>query len=402
MIREKFTYLFVFGFVLLTSFTFLQNKEDNIKLLTTQTDFKVGSSVILKFSSSTTKSVLYCSNSYGSTLVNPTFEDDMLQYHIPQHMSNKIGVINWQLINNTQTLSGQINMKPKAEVSTMETYIGPPSIEAGETDYSMVVVIPTDSLDNPIPDNSLIQVKHQFLDSEQTDEVITKNLIAYKNIYSYKESGRILVSSSAMNTNSKEFTIDVTSAIPTNFNIAYSRPHQYADGNQITAFNTSIIKDKQNNVVSDATYVLFLIEDDKGNILRTSGTTINGVASAKMIHPDKASNWTVKAFVEGMAESNAISLNYKQVIEDFTVNFSEDGRKITVGPIKSFMQQLIPDGLQVKLKVYSNETLMESEMKTSNNGFVIFKLKPETINKGTYNIMVEVAGIKKSNTQNIW
>ena len=402
MIREKFTYLFVFGFVLLTSFTFLQNKEDNIKLLTTQTDFKVGSSVILKFSSSTTKSVLYCSNSYGSTLVNPIFEDDMLQYHIQQHMSNKIGVINWQLINNTQTLSGQINMKPKAEVSTMETYIGPPSIEAGETDYSMVVVIPTDSLDNPIPDNSLIQVKHQFLDSEQTDEVITKNLIAYKNIYSYKESGRILVSSSAMNTNSKEFTIDVTSAIPTNFNIAYSRPHQYADGNQITAFNTSIIKDKQNNVVSDATYVLFLIEDDKGNILRTSGTTINGVASAKMIHPDKASNWTVKAFVEGMAESNVIRLNYKQVVEDFTVNFSEDGRKITVGPIKSFMQQLIPDGLQVKLKVYSNETLMESEMKTSNNGFVIFKLKPETINKGTYNIMVEVAGIKKSNTQNIW
>jgi hypothetical protein len=335
-------------------------------------------------------------------MVNPTFEDDMLQYHIPQHMSNKIGVINWQLIKNTQTLSGQINMKPKAEVATMETYIGPPSIEAGETDYSMVVVIPTDSLDNPIPNNSSIKVKHQFLDSEQTDEVFTNNLIAYKDIYSYEKSGRILVSASAMNANSKEFTIDVTAAIPTNFNIAYKRPHQYADGNQITTFSTSIIKDKLNNVVSDATYVLFLIEDDKGNILRTSGTTINGVASAKMIHPDKASNWTVKAFVEGMAESNAISLNYKQVIEDFTVTFSEDGRTITVGPIKSFMQQLIPDGLQVKLKVNSNETLMESEMKTSYNGFVIFKLNPETVNKGTYNIMVEVAGIKKSNTQNVW
>lgn len=402
MIREKFTYLFVFGFMLLASFTALQNKEDNTKLLTTQTDFEVGSSVILKFSSSTTKSVLYCSNSYGSTLVNPIFEDDMLQYHIPQHMSNKIGVINWQLINNTQSLSGQINMKPKAEAATMETYIGPPSIEAGETDYGMVVVIPTDSLDNPISYNSSVQVKHQFLDSEQTDVVFTNNFIAYKNIYSYKESGRILVSSSAMNTNSKEFTIDATAAIPTNFNIAYNRSHQYADGNQITTFSTSIIKDKLNNVVSDATYVLFLIEDDKGNILQTSGTTINGVASAKMIHPDKASIWTVKAFVEGMAESNAISLNYKQVIEDFTVSFSEDGRTITVGPIKSFMQQIIPDGLQVKLKVYADKTIMESEMKTSNNGFVVFKLKPETVNKGTYNIMVEVAGIKKSNTQNIW
>ena len=402
MMKRRFTYMYLIGFVLLTSFSVLQTKEEAIKLLTTQTQFEVGNTVMLEFSSSTTKPMLYCSNSYGSTLINPIVDNELLQYHIPQHMSNKIGVMNWQLLSDNESLSGQIHMKPKAEVATLETYIGPPSIEAGETDYSMIVVIPTDSLDNPIPENSLVKVKHQFLDTEQIDDIYTKNLIAYKNIYSYQESGRILVASSAMNTNSKEFTVDVSAAIPTNFIITFSRPHQYADGNQITTFNTSIIKDKQSNVVSDGTYVLFLIEDNQGNILRTSGRTINGVATAKMIHPDKASNWTIKAFVEGMAESDSITLSYAQVVEDFDVNFSENSRTITVGPIKSFMQQLIPDGLHVKLTVYHNETLMESDMKTSYNGFVRFKLNAETINKGTYNIVVEAAGIQKTNTQNIW
>ena len=400
--KRRFIYMYLIGFALLTSYSVLQTKEVAIKLLTSQNEFAVGSNVTLQFSSSTMKPLLYCSNSYGSTLLNPTVDNELLEYHIPNHISNKIGAINWQLLTEGESLSGQIHMKPKAEVATMETYIGPPSIEAGETDYSMIVVIPTDSLDNPVPEYSLVNVKHQFLDTEETDEIYTKNLIAYKNIYSYKENGRILVASSAMNTNSKEFTIDVTAAIPTNFNIGYKRPHSYADGNQITTFTTSVIKDKENNVVSDGTYVLFLIKDDMRNILRTSGTTINGVASAKMIHPDKAANWNVRAFVEGMAESEAITLEYKQVVEDFNIIFSENGRTITVGPIKSFMQQLVPDGMQVKLKVFLKETLIESEISTTFNGVSTFKLKPETISKGTYNIVIEAAGIKKSNTKNIW
>ena len=369
----KRTYLLLFSLILLSSFAVVQQNEtlNKIELLTTQTEFEVGSSIVLKFSASKEEQpLLYCSNSYGSTVISSTLKNNILEFYIPENINKKIGVVNWKLLNATNPLSGQLNINPKAEVATLETYIGPPSIEAGETDYTMLVVIPTDSLDNPVPTNTLVNAKHQFLTSEETDDIFTKNLIAYRNIYSKKESGRMLVSSESIGINSKEFTINVMPAIPTDFKISVTRPHDYADGNQITTFTTSIIKDKQNNVVSD---------------------------------PDYEDNWNVKAYVDGMSESNSISVGYKQVIKDFDVAFSEKNRLITVGPLQSFMQQMIPDGLHVKLHIYKNNSRIETLTKTSFNGYVNFKLKSAIYNHGNYDFTIETAGISKEfKTKKLW
>ncbi|NNK82165.1 MAG: hypothetical protein HKO92_03475 [Flavobacteriaceae bacterium] len=404
--KLNFTYLYLFGLILLSSISNAQQNQTaiKVKLLTIQKDFEVGSSIVLNFSASENEMpLLYCSNSYGSTLVSPTLKNNILEYFIPENITKKTGVVIWKVLENDSSLSGKLNIIPKAEVASMETYIGPPSIEAGGTDYTMLVVIPTDSLDNLVPTNTLVNAKYQFLTSEESDIIFTKNGIAYKNIFSKKESGRMLVSSESLGTNSKEFTITISSAIPTDFTISSNRPHDYADGNQMTIFSTSVIKDKNNNVVSDGTFVTFFITNSKGNVLKTTGTTINGVATSKMIHPDFQDNWTIKAFVEGIAESNEININYKQVIEDFNVAFSENNRVITVGPLQSFMQQMIPDGLHVKLKIYKGKSLIETYTKTSYNGFVTFNLKPVIFKKGTYNFSIETAGlIKEIKTKKLW
>ncbi|MBU2927789.1 hypothetical protein [Winogradskyella psychrotolerans] len=402
----KHTYLFLLGLILLSSFAVVQDSETTqpIQLITTQTDYNVGDSVVLKFSTSEGEHpLLYCSNSYGSTLVTAELNANTLQYKIPENITKKIGAVSWKLLDKTTSLSGTFTMNPKAEVATMETYIGPPSIEAGGTDYTMLVVIPTDSLDNPVPTNTLVNAKHQFLASEETTDIFTKNLIAYKNIYSKQESGRMLVSSESLGINSKEFTINVSAAIPTDFTISATRPHAYADGNQITTFSTSIIKDKQNNVVSDGTYVTFFITNQKQNILKTTGTTIDGIAQAKIIHPDYKDAWTVKAYVDGMAESESIALQYKSVIEDYNVKFSKQNRSITVGPLQSFMGQMIPDGLHVKLHIYKANKHIETLTKTSFNGYANFNLKPAIYSNGNYNFSIETAGITKQfNTKKLW
>jgi hypothetical protein len=347
--------------------------------------------------------LLYCSNSYGSTLINPTYDNKTLIYKIPFNLKSKIGMVNWKLIHNDSSLNGRFNIYPKKEVSSMETYIGPPSIEAGGTDYTMLVVIPTDSLDNPLPENTLVLAKNQFLNSEKKEPINTKNLIAYKNIYSQKESGRILVSSEALETNSKEFSITVFPAIPIDFIISASRPHDYADGNQITTFSTSTIIDKQNNIVSDGTYVTFFITNEKGNVLKTSGSTINGVATSKMIHPDYETQWSIKAYIDGIAESEPIKLNYKQVIRDFEVVFSEKNRNITIGPLQSFMKQIIPDGFQVRLQIYKNNVLFKTETKTSSEGLVNFNLKSDVYINDNYTIVVKTAGLEKTfNSKTLW
>ena len=402
----KRTYIFVLGLILLSSFAIVQhNDATNLsKLVTTQTDYNVGKPIVLKFTASDDqKPLLYCSNSYGSTLVSAIAEDGTLQYIIPENITKKIGVVNWALLDKNKSATGQFNINPKAEVATMETYIGPPSIEAGGTDYTMLVVIPTDSLDNPVPTNTKVNARFQFLASEENDDIFTNNLISWRNINSKRESGRMLVSSESLGINSKEFTINVWAAIPTDFKISAKRPHNYADGNQVTTFNTSVIKDKQENVVSDGTFVTFFITNKNGNILKTTGTTIEGVAHAKIIHPDFKDNWSIKAYVDGMAESDTITLSYQSVIEDFDVAFSNKNRKILVGPLQSFMEQMIPDGLHVKLIIYKDNTLIDTIIKTSFNGYVTFNLKPAVYQNDTYSFSVETAGINKTfNNKKLW
>ncbi|NNL16342.1 MAG: hypothetical protein HKO81_06850 [Flavobacteriaceae bacterium] len=396
---NKYTYILLLTSVLLSSFTSGQNQNStsDFELLTTKTQFEAGSHIVLKFTDSDAeKPLLYCSNSFGSTVVVPSMENNKLHYKIPASIASKKGMVNWKLLNNEASISGQLKIVSKQEVATMETYIGPPSIEAGGTDYTMLVVIPTDSLDNPLAENTLVNAKHQFLSNQKNEDIFTKNLIAFKNIYSQLESGRMLVSSESLNTNSKEFTINVTAAIPTDFTISAKRPHDYADGNQITTFTTSIIKDKLENVVSDGTFVNFFITNKKGNILRTSGTTISGVATARMIHPDYEEDWSVKAYVDGMAESNVLSLTYKQVIDDFEVRFSQNNRDVTVGPLQSFMNQMIPDGLQVKLTISKDNLQLETYSKTSYNGYVQFILKSDIFINDSYKISIKTAGLEKT------
>ena len=214
--KLNFTYLYLFGLILLSSFSNAQQNQTaiKVKLLTIQKDFEVGSSIVLNFSASDNEMpLLYCSNSYGSTLISPILKNNILEYFIPENITKKTGVVIWKVLENDSSLSGKLNIIPKAEVASMETYIGPPSIEAGGTDYTMLVVIPTDSLDNPVPTNTWVNAKHQFLTSEESDVIFTKNGIAYKNIFSKKESGRMLVSSESLGTNSKEFTININDAI---------------------------------------------------------------------------------------------------------------------------------------------------------------------------------------------
>ena len=373
------------------------NTNEVIRLETSEQAFTAGETIVLKFSGTQDASIqLYCANSYGTTLVSAKVADNQLHYTIPTQLCSKIGVVNWKLLDKKTSLSGTFTINSQATPVSMETYVGPPSIAAGGNDFTMLIVIPTDALDNPVQENTEVNLQRQFLANEQQETILTKNLIAYKNIYSPIESGRMLLATECLELNSKEYTVNVMPAISKDFEIFAKRSHEYADGNQITTFTTSILKDEYDNIVSDGSYVEFFITNTKGNILKTAGMTIDGVATAKMIHPDHQETWNVKAAVTGISESNTISVTYKKLIEDFTITFSENNRNIEVGPLKSFMNQLIPDGLQVKLVVSQNEKMIAAYIKESRDGFVSFELNPNIFSNGNYNLEITTAGITKT------
>jgi hypothetical protein len=104
-----------------------------------------------------------------------------------------------------------------------------------------------------------------------------------------------------------------------------------------------------------------------------------------------------------MAESNPLAMNYKRVITDYEVVFSKNYRHITVGPLQSFMKQIIPDGLLVELSVYKNGKLLNVSAKTSNQGFASFVLNSDEYPDNTYTLKIKTAGIEKSfNNIKLW
>ena len=381
---------FMFGLYSMTA-------QPMLTLVTQETQFVAGSTVLLKFKTSNMINYqLYCANSYGSTLLKSELSDGAVIFKMPKHIVNKTGVVGWKIVGSKESISGKFKIIPKSKPTSLESYIGPPSIEAGGADFTMLVVIPTDHLDNPLKQHTKVKVKNQFLSSEKKTTIFTNNLIAYKTIFSPLKSGRMILSAESLALNSKEYDVNIMPAIGTNFNIFSKRNHAYADGNQITTFSTSIIKDKNNNVVSDGTYVTFFVTNKNGNILKTSGTTINGIANAKMIHPDHQEVWKIKAYIAGISESNRIEVNYKEVIEKFDVHFLDTNRTLKVGPLKSFMNQMIPDGLRVRMSIYKEGKFLNTIFKTTNDGFVSFDLDSNIYENGNYNLEVTTAGITQA------
>ena len=60
------------------------------------------------------------------------------------------------------------------------------------------------------------------------------------------------------------------------------------------------------------------------------------------------------------------------------------------------MNQLIPDGAIVKLSIFHEDKLIETEIGYSKQGLVYFYLSPEFYKEKTYSFSIETLGITKN------
>lgn len=401
--KLKIKYIIPFLSILVLSvsiaFTTVLKKTEGVSavLITKETVFKAGNSITLEFKLNTAvETQLFVHSSYGSIVIEADASGEN-QFTIPAFMADKKGIVAYKLFHQSKVCTQgelQITSNDKTQIY-LESYIGPPSIIAGGKDYTMQIVVPTDAYDNPLPDSTAVVMKHQFLDTEKEKILYSKDMIGWTNIFSYPQSGRLLLFSKVDKKVSKEFSVDVFPALPENFQIRSKRKHEYADGNQITKFVTSIIKDEYGNIISDGTLVDFVIKDKKGLLLHTQGSTINGQAIAKILHPDQKETWEITAYVQGMAESNMLTIEYTQVLDDFKVQFNSNNREIIIGPLQSFMEQLIPDGAMVRMDIFKEQKKIDTKVKTSSEGIVRFLLQEGFYPSGSYDIQITALGVQK-------
>ncbi len=379
-----------------------ENKTEailNATLITKKQEYIAGQKIILKYRiSGENIPMLLVENAYGTSLIQGRKEHNEVVYIFPSNYSNRVGKCSFKLIGNKEKLdAGDIYIHPAVtKTRNIETYMGPPSIIAGGKDYTMLVNVPLDTYDNPLADSTAVTINQQFNSAITTTEVKLKNFIGWKNIYAPEKSGRILVSALCNALASKELNAIVFPANATDFKIDYERVHKYADGNQVVSLKTSIIYDEYKNVVSDGTLVNFIIENKEGTKLYASGTTISGIATAKMLHPVVADRWNVTAYITGAAKSNPLLVNFESAVENYKISHSKDFRTITVGPIKSFMKQLVPDGIIISCAIYNqNNKLLETKTTTSRKGIGTFYLDTDFYSKGAYQIKIKSMGLLK-------
>ena len=380
-------------------------KENHIQLSTINKVFVAGNKIEMTFlsSSKTTKPQLFIIHSYGKTIVEGKNSNGKITFTIPDVYTKKTGTVSWFLINNEKTmLNGAFEIIPNNKTKTqIENYLGPRSILAGGKEFTMIVTVPTDGFDNPKSENTPVVIKHQFLNNVNTVLKNTKDFIIWKNIYSNTQSGQILASTACEKTVSKEIETEVYPNIATDFSIFYTRNHDYADGNQITTLTTSIIKDAYNNTISDGTMVVFHITPKNNIYLKTFGTTINGIATGQILHPDHFDNYVVKGYITGIAKSNILHIDYKPVLADFDYSFFDYNRKLTVGPLHSFMGQLVPDGIKVVVKIFHKDKLINTLQEDSSKGMVNFYLPSDFYKEKNYRFEIQTLGItKKTETKN--
>ena len=367
------------------------NNQDSIPLTLTAGDLK-----ILNFAEAKATSRVLLKNAYGKTIISPTAENVHI-FQVPAFISEKSGILYWQLLNAVENRSGEIKITAQDEPQIIENYFGPRSIQAGDNDYSMLVSIPTDQLDNPLIDGTKVEISEYFQGNLKETSIAMQHMFAYKNVYTKHKAKNITVSSSSKGLHAKEMISQIYPSTAIDFNINIRREHEYADGNQVVDIVTSQLEDAYGNVVSDGTLVEFVIENAEKMKLKSLASTISGVATAKVLHPEQPDIWNLSANVTGMAETDTISLAFKSVLKEFKVVLNKEQQKIMVGPLESFMGQWLPDGASVRLQILNkNQELVQEIQQPSEKGFAVFILPADKDYLNSYIFKVEAMGLTKS------
>jgi len=390
--------LYVFVFIV---FGFTIKPEtagiSQIQLLTIKNTFQAGESIQLKFKTEASDLKLLLASNLGTMLVSPDSEQAIKTFTVPEAIRTSAGKLNWVLIKNTAELQkGSINIvADTSQIAGIESYLGPQRIAAGGSDYALVTLIPTDRYDNILPDRTELAFTTSFNSKTQTEKIEIQNSIAWKNIFSTKETGRIFNAARIQQVSSKLQTIYVDANLVQDFNITVERVYHFADADQIAVLKTDVIKDRFGNTIPDGTLVNFLIKTDTGGILQATGNTLNGSATSQIKHPEQPQQWEIQAFITGIATSNVVPLSFSAALDTIPTKWNGTENILTVGPLNGKLNQIVPEGTRVKLLI-KNENQTYTLTQKTQTGTASFYLDPAVYQSGTFIFKVQVLGITQT------
>ncbi len=298
------------------------------------------------------------------------------------------------LLNIYITYKGRIYAKNRVNVlagvvaEPMDTYLGSKSVVADGKDWAMITAIPTDKYGNLLKNGTPVNFDLLTPTNKREHKVSNTNFgVAFQKIYAQTTSGKTFVGVSIDSVNSKEKELLQVADFPTNFTIQAEKNSLYADARQTFKIKTSLIKDQNNNIVSEGTLVIFQVKDANNTTRLFDGYTINGVAEIHLQNPISLGNLQVLASVFGGGKSNNLSIPFQSAYQDIPVDFDNSTRKLSlrIGVLRGKLNQLLPNGIIVALTI-DNEKTISTEVV---NGYAIFDLTD--IDKGKHDLTISIA-----------
>ncbi len=342
---------------------------------------------------------LVLKNTWGTTVITPSQRKaSKVYFSFPNFIKKTAGSLRYQLHTENKLLeSGSLNIIPSLDQPIqLETYLGPKNLEAGSAQKSMLIAIPTDAYDNPLPNLTPVVVTYNFKEQIITDTLFTSSLLAFKTIVPPTQTGQINWVAACQETTSNELFSQIYAASPVDFEIAYNQTHAFADGNQVIEWYTSVLKDVYGNTVSDGTLVSFEIKNRLDEYTKIYASTLNGVARAKAIHPEEPQTWTVQAQVANLAKSNPVQVYFKSAVSEIPVIYNAAQRSLKVGPILGYMGQKVPEGTRVSIRLMNAAEVVFESMATTRNAMVNVKFPANLYPLKEYALELKTLGAIKT------
>lgn len=275
------------------------------------------------------------------------------EFLIPSKYTEIAGEAYLRLICNDQIVHSQeVGIIPGESKHPIKTYTGPKSIWNQSKQRTMLVAIPRDTFGNVVEEGSV--TKHNYNFPKQNIEKVKReveDMVSYTRVVSPLQSGNILASVSDPKGSSAEQDIKVLASWPYRVELILVDHIPYADDRHYVEFKTNKLTDRIGAQIPDGTLVSLEISSDKGTYSVYKSLSIDGVAKFQIRNPSYKTFWKAKANIGNRVNSNTLKLYFDSPLKRIEYTYHSDKNQLEVGPLRSFLNQNLTDGMKVFLEI---------------------------------------------------
>ncbi len=342
--------------------------------------------------------------SYGTYFFQTSLENNLARFVLPPNLTGASGVVTLVTTAGEARGEGKLTLLPGPPVEPLVPLVGPDSIVANGIDSSMVVVVPFDSLGNPVAEGTPISVRSLHPgDRREEQRISVRNLLAWTRIRSGTRAGQTTIAVQADTAYGPEATVREVAGWPVPFRLSAKPRSLPANGQDLITLRTNVIRDRFGNVMPDGTLVTFIVEVPGNTLDHIPAYTIGGQAEAPVQAPLQPGIATVRALVYNVeSESLDITFTAGPAVGTFpvvaTVDAENGAVRVTAGPLLAQLGQYVPDGTPVRFSVVGGGGQKQELAGVSKDGYSTVELRLAMLPRDTYTITASTGSGQGSTT----